>query len=75
MPEKSNKNERIVIEGIVKKTFPNEAFEVELGGGHKVLAYLCGKMHIKHIQVVIGDRVLTELSPYDLSRGRITTRL
>ena len=53
---------------------PNAAFKVELGNGHQVLAHVSGKMRLNFIRVLPGDRVLVELSPYDLTRGRITYR-
>ena len=63
---------KIVMDGIVKDTLPNAYFTVELEGGHEVLAHLGGKMRKNYIRVGLGDRVQVELSPYDLSRGRIT---
>lgn len=53
---------------------PNTVFRVELDNGHTVLAHLSGKMRVNYIRILTGDRVLVELSPYDLSRGRITYR-
>lgn len=69
------KKETIEVEGVVKDPLPNAMFRVELANGHKVLAHLSGKMRINYIRITPGDRVLVELSPYDLSRGRITYRL
>jgi len=63
---------KIVMDGVVKDTLPNAYFTVELEGGHNVLAHLGGKMRKNYIRVGLGDRVQVELSPYDLSRGRIT---
>lgn len=63
---------KIVMDGIVKETLPNAFFTVELDAGHSVLAHLGGKMRKNYIRVGLGDRVAVELSPYDLSRGRIT---
>ncbi|MEA1964901.1 MAG: translation initiation factor IF-1 [Candidatus Aerophobetes bacterium] len=60
--------------GIVIETLPNATFKVELPNGHKVLAHVCGKMRMKFIRILPGDRVSLELSPYDLSRGRIIYR-
>jgi len=60
--------------GVVIETLPNATFKVELPNGHKVLAHVCGKMRMKFIRILPGDRVSLELSPYDLSRGRITYR-
>jgi translation initiation factor IF-1 len=67
-------NDAIEIEGTVNEVLPNATFRVELENGHKVLAYLSGKMRQNYIRVLEGDRVKVELSPYDLSRGRITYR-
>jgi translation initiation factor IF-1 len=64
----------IEIEGTVFEVLPNATFRVELENGHEVLAYLSGKMRQNYIRVLEGDRVKVELSPYDLSRGRITYR-
>ena len=64
----------IEMEGIVSEALPNATFRVELENGHEVLAYLSGKMRKSYIRVLEGDRVKCELSPYDLSRGRVTYR-
>jgi len=64
----------IEIEGTVREVLPNATFRVELENGHEVLAYLSGKMRQNYIRVLEGDRVKLELSPYDLSRGRVTYR-
>ncbi|MEE8637170.1 MAG: translation initiation factor IF-1 [Chloroflexi bacterium] len=69
------KKERIEVEGKVITVLPNTMFRVELANGHQVLAHISGKMRKRYIRVVPGDRVLIELSPYDLSRGRVTYRL
>jgi len=61
-------------EGVVLETLPNAMFRVELDNGHKVLAHVSGKMRMSYIKILPGDRVLLELSPYDLSRGRIIWR-
>jgi translation initiation factor IF-1 len=66
--------EAIEIEGTVNEVLPNATFRVELENGHEVLAYLSGKMRQNYIRVLEGDRVKVELSPYDLSRGRVTYR-
>ncbi len=66
--------EAIEIEGVVSEVLPNTTFRVELENGHEVLAYLSGKMRKHYIRVLEGDRVKCELSPYDLSRGRVTYR-
>ena len=69
------KQERLEVEGTVITVLPNTMFRVELANGHKILAYISGKMRKHYIKVLPGDRVLIELSPYDLSRGRVTYRL
>ena len=71
MPNK----DAIEVEGTVVEPLPNAMFRVELANGHKVLAHISGRMRIHYIKILPGDRVLIELSPYDLSRGRITYRL
>ncbi len=68
------KKEAIEVEGTVTESLRNANFRVELANGHKVLAYVSGKIRMHFIRVLPGDRVLVELSPYDLSRGRITYR-
>ncbi|MBU1670392.1 MAG: translation initiation factor IF-1 [Actinobacteria bacterium] len=68
------KEEAIEIEGTVLEPLPNAMFRVELDNGHKVLAHISGKMRMHYIRILPGDRVTVELSPYDLSRGRITYR-
>ncbi len=68
------KKETIEVEGVVVESLPNAMFRVELANGHKVLAHISGKMRVNYIRILPGDRVLIELSPYDLSRGRITYR-
>ena len=68
------KKEAIEVEGTVTESLPNATFRVELANGHKVLAYVSGKIRLHFIRVLPGDRVLVELSPYDLARGRITYR-
>ncbi|MDD3905155.1 MAG: translation initiation factor IF-1 [Candidatus Omnitrophica bacterium] len=70
----SPKEEAIVVEGKVLETLPNAMFRVELPNGHKVLAHVSGKMRMNFIRILPGDTVTLELSPYDLSRGRITRR-
>jgi translation initiation factor IF-1 len=68
------KKEAIEVEGQVTEALPNATFRVELPNGHTVLAHASGKIRLNFIRVLPGDRVLVELSPYDLSRGRITYR-
>jgi translation initiation factor IF-1 len=62
------------VEGKVLETLPNAMFRVELENGHKVLAHISGKMRMHYIKILPGDKVIVELSPYDLSRGRIIFR-
>jgi translation initiation factor IF-1 len=66
--------ETVTFDGKVIETLPNATFRVELENGHEVLAYLAGKMRKYYIRVLLGDRVKVEMSPYDLTRGRITYR-
>jgi translation initiation factor IF-1 len=68
------KKEAIEVEGTVVEPLPNGMFRVELANGHKVLAHISGKIRLHYIRILSGDRVLVELSPYDLTRGRITYR-
>ncbi len=68
------KKEAIEVEGVAIEPLPNAMFRVELANGHKVLAHISGRMRMHYIRILPGDRVLVELSPYDLSRGRITYR-
>lgn len=66
--------EKLEVEGTVKELLPNTQFTVELDNGHKVLAYLSGRMRKYYIRILLGDRVRVEMTPYDLTRGRITYR-
>jgi len=68
------KEEGIRVEGVVEEALPNAMFKVELDNGHEVLAHVSGKMRMHFIRILPGDRVQVELSPYDLTRGRITYR-
>jgi translation initiation factor IF-1 len=68
------KEDAIEVEGKVIETLPNAMFRVELDNGHKVLAHISGKMRMHFIKILPGDKVTVELSPYDLTRGRITYR-
>lgn len=70
----SPKEEGIIVEGKVMEMLPNAMFRVELDNGHKVLAHVSGKMRMHFIRILPGDNVTVELSPYDLTRGRITRR-
>jgi len=69
------KEEAIEVEAVVIETLPNAMFRVEMENGHRVLAHVSGKMRKHFIRILPGDRVRVELSPYDLSRGRIVYRL
>jgi len=69
-----NKEDVIRMDGVVKETLPNAMFRVELEGGHAMLAHVSGKMRMHYIRILPGDRVAVELSPYDLTRGRIVLR-
>ncbi len=68
------KEEAIEVEGVVIETLPNAMFRVELKNGHRVLAHISGKMRMHFIKILPGDKVIVELSPYDLTRGRIVYR-
>jgi translation initiation factor IF-1 len=68
------KEQGIQVEGTVVEPLPNASFRVELENGHKVLAHISGKMRMNYIKILPGDKVTVELSPYDLSRGRIVYR-
>lgn len=70
----SNKEEAIEMDGTVTDTLPNTHFRVELDNGHTVLAHISGKMRKNYIRILTGDRVTVQLTPYDLSKGRITFR-
>jgi len=65
------KEELIEVEGVIKESLPNAMFQVELDNGHRVLAHISGKMRVHFIRLLPGDKVKVELSPYDLTRGRI----
>jgi len=64
----------IEVEGIVVEALPNATFQVELQNGHRVLAHISGKLRVNYIKILQGDKVTVEMSPYDLTRGRITWR-
>jgi translation initiation factor IF-1 len=66
--------QKVTVEGIIVEALPNTQFRVELDNGHVVLAYISGKMRKYYIRILLGDRVRVELSPYDLTRGRIVYR-
>jgi translation initiation factor IF-1 len=71
----TKRDDAIELEGTVVEPLPNAMFRVELENGHKVLAHISGKMRMHYIRILPGDKVVVELSPYDLTRGRITYRL
>lgn len=70
----AKREDAIEMEGTVIEPLPNAMFRVELDNGHKVLAHISGKMRMHYIRILPGDKVVVELSPYDLTRGRITYR-
>jgi translation initiation factor IF-1 len=73
--ERTEQNKKkIEMMGTVTEALPGTQFKVELENGHEILAYLCGKMRKYYIRILLGDRVKVEISPYDLTRGRITYR-
>lgn len=69
-----SKEEVIVVDGVVKETLPNAMFSVEIEGGHVVLGHVSGKMRMNYIRILPGDSVTLEISPYDLTKGRIISR-
>ena len=69
------REEAIFVEGRVVEVLPNAIFRVELPNGHKILAHISGKMRMHYIKILPGDKVTVEMSPYDLTRGRITYRV
>jgi len=71
---KKVKKDVIEVEGTVTEALPNASFRVQLDNGHEVLAHISGKMRMYYIRILLGDRVRVELSPYDLTRGRIVYR-
>jgi translation initiation factor IF-1 len=72
--KQSKKKDVIEAQGVVVETLPNAQFRVQLDSGHEVLAHISGKIRMYYIRILLGDRVLVELSPYDLTRGRIVYR-
>ncbi len=74
MEGKMAKEDVIELEGTVIETLPNTTFKVELENGHQILAHISGKLRINYIKILPGDKVKVEVSPYDLTRGRITWR-
>ncbi|MGI6005168.1 MAG: translation initiation factor IF-1 [Christensenellales bacterium] len=69
-----SKTDVIEVEGVVTDSYPNAMFQVQLANGHKILTHISGKLRMNFIRILPGDRVTVELSPYDLTRGRITWR-
>lgn len=69
------KEEAIEVEGVIQEALPNAMFRVELQNGHTILGHISGKMRKHYIRILPGDKVKVELSPYDLTRGRITFRM
>ena len=69
-----SKQDVIELEGVVKEALPNAMFMVELPNGHTILAHISGKLRMNFIRILPGDKVTVEMSPYDLTRGRITWR-
>lgn len=69
-----SKQDVIEVEGIVKEALPNATFQVEIPGGHMILAHISGKLRMNFIRILPGDKVTVQMSPYDVTRGRITWR-
>ena len=68
------KSDMIEVEGVVVESLPNTTFQVDIGNGHTILAHISGKLRMNFIRILPGDKVKVEMSPYDLTRGRITWR-
>ena len=68
------KSDMIEVEGVVFESLPNTTFQVDIGNGHTILAHISGKLRMNFIRILPGDKVTVEMSPYDLTRGRITWR-
>ena len=68
------KSDMIEVEGVVVESLPNTTFQVDIGNGHTILAHISGKLRMNFIRILPGDKVTVEMSPYDLTRGRITLR-
>ena len=68
------KSDMIEVEGVVVEALPNTTFQVDIGTGHMILAHISGKLRMNFIRILPGDKVTVEMSPYDLTRGRITWR-
>jgi len=71
----SENKELVKLEGVVEETLPSTTFKVKLDNGHGILAHISGRMRVNYIRLLPGDRVLVEMSPYDLTKGRIVQRL
>ncbi|MDQ1284005.1 MAG: translation initiation factor [Patescibacteria group bacterium] len=71
----ANDKELVKLEGEVMETLPSTTFKVKLSNGHEILAHISGRMRVNYIRLIPGDKVLVEMSPYDLTKGRITKRL
>ena len=69
-----SKQDMIELEGVVVEAMPNAMFQVEIPGGHKILAHISGKLRMNYLRILPGDKVTVEMSPYDLTKGRITWR-
>ena len=70
-----NEKEIVKLEGVISETLPSTTFKVKLDNGHEVLAHISGRMRVNYIRLLPGDRVILEMSPYDLTKGRIIKRL
>lgn len=68
------KQQSFKVDGVIKEALPNAMFRVELENGHEIIAYISGKMRMNYIKILPGDKVSLEMSPYDLTKGRITYR-
>ena len=68
------KSDMIEVQGVVVESLPNTTFQVDIGNGHTILAHISGKLRMNFIRILPGDKVTVEMSPYDLTRGRITWR-
>ena len=68
------KSDMIEVEGVVVESLPNTTFQVDIGNGHTIIAHISGKLRMNFIRILPGDKVTVEMSPYDLTRGRITWR-
>jgi translation initiation factor IF-1 len=71
----SENKELVKLEGVVEETLPSTTFKVRLDNGHEILAHISGRMRVNYIRLLPGDRVIVEMSPYDLSKGRIVQRM